>query len=41
MTGLNTDEMTGLLEKLRAIRKKGVSILIIEHHMQAVMSFCG
>jgi len=40
MTGLNADEIAGLLDKLRAIREKGVSILIIEHHMQAVMSFC-
>ncbi len=40
LTGLNEEEIAGLLVKLREIRSRGVSILIIEHHMKAVMTLC-
>ena len=40
LTGLNEEEITMLLGKLRQLRSQGISILLIEHHMKAVMSFC-
>jgi branched-chain amino acid transport system ATP-binding protein len=40
LTGLNEEEITGLLDRLSKLRSQGTSIFIIEHHMKAVMSFC-
>jgi branched-chain amino acid transport system ATP-binding protein len=40
LTGLNEEEISILLGKLKQLRSQGVSIFIIEHHMKAVMSFC-
>ena len=40
LTGLNEEEISILLGKLRQLRSQGISILLIEHHMKAVMSFC-
>ncbi|MBM3621573.1 MAG: ABC transporter ATP-binding protein [Alphaproteobacteria bacterium] len=38
MAGLNPTEVTAIVEIVRAIRADGVTILLIEHVMQAVMS---
>jgi branched-chain amino acid transport system ATP-binding protein len=40
LTGLNEEEISMLLGKLKQLQSQGVSILLIEHHMKAVMSFC-
>ena len=40
LTGLNEEEITGLLDRLKNLRSQGISIFIIEHHMKAVMAFC-
>ncbi len=40
LTGLNEEEIAGLLDRLKKLRSQGISIVIIEHHMKAVMSFC-
>jgi branched-chain amino acid transport system ATP-binding protein len=38
LAGLNPTEVAHMIEILRAIRARGVSILMIEHLMQAIMS---
>ncbi len=38
LAGLNPTEVAGMIEILRAIRGRGVAILMIEHLMQAIMS---
>jgi branched-chain amino acid transport system ATP-binding protein len=38
LAGLNPTEITSMIEILRAIRARGISILMIEHLMQAIMS---
>jgi branched-chain amino acid transport system ATP-binding protein len=38
LAGLNPSEISGMLDTIRAIREDGVTILMIEHVMQAVMN---
>jgi branched-chain amino acid transport system ATP-binding protein len=38
LAGLNPSEITSMMETVRAIRDQGVTILMIEHVMQAIMS---
>jgi branched-chain amino acid transport system ATP-binding protein len=38
LAGLNPSEVTGMLDVVRAIRAQGVSVLMIEHLMHAVMN---
>jgi branched-chain amino acid transport system ATP-binding protein len=38
LAGLNPSEITAMIETIRAIREEGISILMIEHVMQAVMN---
>jgi branched-chain amino acid transport system ATP-binding protein len=38
MAGLNTSEVMMILEKIKSIRQRGVSVLLIEHVMDAVMT---
>jgi branched-chain amino acid transport system ATP-binding protein len=38
LAGLNPSEITAMLETIRAIRERGITILMIEHVMQAIMS---
>ena len=38
MAGLNASEISSIVENIKAIRDSGVTILLIEHVMQAVMS---
>jgi branched-chain amino acid transport system ATP-binding protein len=40
MAGLNPTEVASAMELVRKIRKKGVSILMIEHVMKAIMNVC-
>jgi branched-chain amino acid transport system ATP-binding protein len=38
LAGLNPTEVDGMIRIIRAIRERGIAILIIEHLMQAIMS---
>ena len=38
MAGLNASEIAGIVENIKAIRDSGITIFLIEHVMQAVMS---
>jgi branched-chain amino acid transport system ATP-binding protein len=40
LAGLNPSEIRDILPVIRSIRDEGVTILMIEHVMQAVMSLC-
>ena len=40
LAGLNPSEIRDMIPVIRAIRDQGVTILMIEHVMQAVMSLC-
>lgn len=39
-TGMNTEETRQIMEHCRKIRDNGVTILLVEHDMQAVMGLC-
>lgn len=38
MAGLNATEVHGVLDFIRSLREKGLTVLMIEHNMQAVMT---
>jgi branched-chain amino acid transport system ATP-binding protein len=40
MAGLNPIEMEGAMELIRQIQAKGITIIIIEHVMKAIMNIC-
>ena len=40
VTGMNPSETEVMVEKIRRIRERGVTVLIVEHDMRAVMSLC-
>lgn len=40
MAGLNPAEKMHLLELLRRVRDQGITLLVVEHDMKAVMSLC-
>jgi branched-chain amino acid transport system ATP-binding protein len=40
LAGLNPSEIRDMIPVIAAIRESGVTILMIEHVMQAVMSLC-
>jgi ABC-type branched-subunit amino acid transport system ATPase component len=40
VTGMNAEETRLTMDKIGQIRKKGTSILLIEHDMKAVMGHC-
>ncbi len=40
MAGLNPDEILEIVPIVRAIRDSGVTVMLIEHVMQAVVSLC-
>jgi branched-chain amino acid transport system ATP-binding protein len=40
MAGLNPQEMLSSLDFVREINKRGITVLFIEHVMQAVVSVC-
>jgi len=40
MAGLNQTEVTEAMEDIRQVRDKGITIIMIEHVMKAIMSVC-
>lgn len=40
VTGMNPEETLATMEQIRRIREKGVTILLVEHNMRAVMGLC-
>lgn len=40
VTGMNAIESTDMMRKIIEINKKGISILLVEHHMKVVMDVC-
>lgn len=40
VTGMNAEEKDTLMGKIRDIRKRGITILIVEHDMRLVMNLC-
>lgn len=40
MASLNPVEMDGQLALIRGLRDEGLTVLVVEHHMRAVMSLC-
>jgi branched-chain amino acid transport system ATP-binding protein len=40
LAGLNPSEIRDMIPVIRAIRESGITILMVEHVMQAVMSLC-
>jgi len=40
VTGMNPSETADMIDKIRQIREKGITVLIVEHDMKAVMSLC-
>jgi branched-chain amino acid transport system ATP-binding protein len=40
VTGMNTEETDRMMNKIREIREKGVTTLVVEHDMRMVMNIC-
>ena len=40
VTGMNTEETDRMMNKIRQIREKGVTTLVVEHDMRLVMNIC-
>jgi branched-chain amino acid transport system ATP-binding protein len=40
VTGMNTEETDRMMNKIREIRDKGVTTLVVEHDMRLVMNIC-
>ncbi|MCX6001199.1 MAG: ABC transporter ATP-binding protein [Chloroflexi bacterium] len=40
VTGMNPSETAVMSDKIRQIRERGITVLIVEHDMRAVMSLC-
>lgn len=40
VTGMNAEETMTMMGRLQEIRKKGITIVLVEHHMKAVMAIC-
>lgn len=40
LTGMNPNETTTMVDKIRQIRDSGVTIILVEHNMRAVMRVC-
>ena len=37
---MNPEETTGLMKVIKKIQDQGITILLVEHHMQLVMGIC-
>lgn len=40
VTGMNPSETMSMIEKIRRIQETGITVLIVEHDMRAIMSLC-
>ena len=40
MAALNHAEMQEIMQLIRSLRRDGVTLLIVEHHMRAIMNVC-
>ncbi len=40
MAGLNAVEMQGVMGLIRSLRDDGITVLVVEHHMRAIMAIC-
>ena len=40
MAALNHAEMTEIMQLIRSLRDDGVTLLVVEHHMRAIMNIC-
>lgn len=40
VTGMNLDEMRAVTELVRALQRKGLTILLVEHNIRTVMDIC-
>jgi branched-chain amino acid transport system ATP-binding protein len=40
LTGMNPSETMEIVRKIRQIQEKGITILLVEHNMRAVMDLC-
>jgi branched-chain amino acid transport system ATP-binding protein len=40
MAGLNAVEMTDVMNLIRTLRDNGLTLIIVEHHMRAIMAVC-
>jgi branched-chain amino acid transport system ATP-binding protein len=40
VTGMNTEETDNMMNKIREIRNRGVTTLVVEHDMRLVMNIC-
>ncbi|MCK4785665.1 MAG: ABC transporter ATP-binding protein [Desulfobacteraceae bacterium] len=40
VTGMNSDEIRAVIELIHTLRGKGLTILIVEHHIKTVMDIC-
>jgi branched-chain amino acid transport system ATP-binding protein len=40
MAALNPVEMQGVMDLIRSLRDDGITLLVVEHHMRAIMTIC-
>ena len=40
VTGMNLDETTAMMDRIKKIRDSGVTIVLVEHNMKTVMGIC-
>ena len=40
VTGMNSNETKLMVSKVEGIRERGITVLLVEHHMRVVMSVC-
>ena len=40
MAALNHAEMAEIMQLIRSLRDDGVTLLVVEHHMRAIMNVC-
>jgi branched-chain amino acid transport system ATP-binding protein len=40
MTGMNQEETEAMMDLIKKINKKGITVLLVEHNMRAIMGIC-
>jgi branched-chain amino acid transport system ATP-binding protein len=40
VTGMNLDETTAMVDRIKRVRDSGVTIVLVEHNMKTVMGIC-